>query len=121
MSKTKNFIDKKELYQEIISSQGSGKLTPRALELLEQLCDNYISQFYYRNAMDRKDCRQSALVDCLLAWQKFNPEVSNNAFSFFTQTIKIGLIKGWRKLYPGKLDMISLDGNLNDGGGIYSI
>lgn len=121
MSKrSKNYIDKKKLYQEIIKSQGSGQLTSEALKLFEQLCDNYISQFYYRNADDRNDCRQSALLDCLSAWKKFNPEVSNNAFSFFTQTIKIGLIKGWRKLYPGKLDMVSLDGNLNEGG-IYSI
>lgn len=118
--KRRKNINKKELYIAIMKSQAEDRLTPEALCLITQLCDNYISQFYYKDPMDRDDCYQTAIVDCIKAWKKFDSTKSNNAFSFFTQTIKIGIIKGWRELYPGKLSTISLSGAQNNDG-IYSI
>jgi len=114
-------INKKELYNAILDSQSKGHLTTEAFKLLHQLCINFVSRVYYKDPKDRDDCTQTALLDCLIGWKKFNPEKSNNAFSYFTQVIKIGLIKGWKSLNPGKLNTISLDSNGFEDGGVYSI
>lgn len=115
-------IDKKEFYNAIVESKELGELTPKAFELIMQLCKNYMTRTYYKNSQDRDECFQSAITDCLTGWSKFNPDYSSNAFSYFTQIIKNGLIKGWNDIYKQKIDVISLEsGEESDDGGIYSI
>jgi len=41
-------------------------------------------------------------MDCYQYWRGYSPELSQNAFAYFTQIIKNGFAKGWRKLY-GKM------------------
>jgi hypothetical protein len=52
-------------------------------------------------------------MDCYQYWRGYNPEKSQNAFAYFTQIIKNGFAKGWRKLYGNmpKSKKISVSSN----------
>jgi hypothetical protein len=54
----------------------------------------------YRDEEDRKDCIAFAMMDVVRYWRSYNPEKSKDPFAYFTQMIKNGFAKGWRKLHP---------------------
>lgn len=112
------YVSNKELLKEIIESKEQEALTPRAIELLSKMIEEISKVFKYRAEEDRIDCQAFAMEDVIKYWNRFNPEKSTNAFSYFTQLIKNGSAKGWRRLYPIKSSMmISLSGEH----GIYNI
>ena len=99
------YVSNKELVQQIILSKENGALTPRALEMLQRMVKEISKVFKYKMEEDREDCQAFAMEDVIKYWDRFNPEKSNNAFAFFTQMIKNGFAKGWRRLYPIKASM----------------
>lgn len=116
----KIFVDPSELSYEIIASRERGKLTPRAIELLMQMTEHISSVFQYKNPDDRKDCCQSAMLDVLVNWKSFNPERENaNCFSYFTQIIKCGMAKGWKRI-NGRLRSVQRI-SISDERGMYNI
>jgi hypothetical protein len=53
------------------------------------------------------------MLDLLRYWQNFNEEKSNNAFAYFTQIVKNGYAKEYKKLYKHigkgeKIEFVSL-------------
>jgi DNA-directed RNA polymerase specialized sigma subunit len=94
------FIDPQELKEEIIKSKEQNELTKRAVEMLTLMATEASKKLKYRDEEDRKDCIAFALMDVVRYWRSFNPEKSNNPFAYFTQMIKNGFAKGWRKLHP---------------------
>ena len=113
-----NYVSNKELLHELIESKNIGNLTPRALFLLDKMIEEISKVFKYRAEEDREDCKAFAMEDVVKYWNRFDPAKSTNAFSYFTQMIKNGSAKGWRRIYPIKASsMISLSGDH----GIYNI
>lgn len=116
--KMAKYVSNKELLKEIIESKAQGSLTPRAIVLLDKMIDEISKVFKYRLEEDREDCKAFAMEDVIKYWNRFDPEKSSNAFSYYTQLIKHGSAKGWRRLYPIKASMmISISGEH----GIYNI
>lgn len=113
-----NYVNAKELYEEILLSKQQGKLTPNALKLLDRMVKEISKIFKYKMEEDREDCQSFAMEDVLKYWDRFNPEKSNNAFAFYTQMIKNGFAKGWRRLYPIKSCMKI---SINKDYGVYNI
>ena len=104
-----HFVSNAELRDEIIKSKELNELTPRAVELLMRMANEASKRLKYRDEEDRKDCIAFALMDVVKYWRSFNPEKSSNPFSYFTQMIKNGFAKGWRKLHPiSSLDQVSI-------------
>lgn len=99
------YVSNKELVQEIIRSKELEQLTPRALEMLQRMVKEISKVFKYKMEEDREDCQAFAMEDVIKYWNRFDPAKSNNAFAFFTQMIKNGFAKGWRRLYPVKASM----------------
>lgn len=124
MAKTKNYLNNKDLYNEIVLSKEQGKLTPTAEKMLMLLAERAIRKMSYVYDEDREDCLQFALLDLLKYWKNFNPEYPN-AFAYFTEIAKRGYAKGWNKLHPAKYkDTMSIDraGAQNgEDGGLFSI
>lgn len=112
------YVSGKELYEQIILSKQAGELTPRALKLLEIMIREISTIFKYRLEEDKQDCMAFAMEDVIKYWNRFDPEKSNNAFAFFTQMIKNGFAKGWRRLYPIKA---SLKISISKEYGVYNI
>ncbi len=96
------YVNNRELLEAIIISKENSQLTPEALEMLGKMVKEISKVFKYKMEEDREDCMAFAMEDVIRYWDRFNPEKSTNAFSFFTQLVKNGFAKGWRKLYPIK-------------------
>jgi hypothetical protein len=127
--KEKNYLNNKDLYNEIVTSLEQAKLTPRAEKMFIILSEKVSTKMQYRNPDDKKDCIAFSQLDLFRYWKGFNPKYLN-AFAYFTEIAKKGLAKGWNNLYPKKYkNTISIDGsssstnNYDDntsGNGLYS-
>lgn len=120
MAKSKNYLNNKDLYNEIVQSKEDDKLTKNAEKMLVLLAERTIRKLSYVNDDDRQDCLQFALLDLLKYWRNFNPKYPN-AFAYFTEIAKRGYAKGWNKIHPTKYkNTMSIDrigkGSDQDGG-----
>jgi DNA-directed RNA polymerase specialized sigma subunit len=117
------YVDNKELYAEISYCIEQKKLTKKAQDMLILIAERANNKLTYTTQQDKEDCIQFALLDLFKYWDRFKPEKTTNAFSYYTQIAKNGYAKGWNKLHPGKYKgTLSLEGGSNpDSDGIYSI
>lgn len=124
MARTKNYLNNKDLYAEIVKSKEQGKLTREAEKMLILLAERTIRRMKYVDDQDREDCLQFALLDLLKYWKNFNPDYPN-AFAYFTEIAKRGYAKGWNKIHPTKYkDTMSIDragSRPGEEGGIFTI
>lgn len=124
MPRTKNYLNNKDLYNEIVKSKEQGKLTRDAEKMLILLAERAIRKMVYVDPADRDDCLQFALLDLLKYWKNFNPKYTN-AFAYFTEIAKRGYAKGWNKIHPTKYkDTMSIDragSKPGEEGGIFTI
>ena len=126
VAKKKNYLNNKDLYDEIVKSKEDGKLTRDAEKMLVLLAERAIRKLSYVNEDDRQDCLQFALLDLLKYWQNFNPKYKN-AFAYFTEIAKRGYAKGWNKIHPAKykntmsIDRINSRGSSDQDGGMFNI
>ena len=117
----KNYLNNKDLYNEIVKSKELDKLTPTAEKMFILLAERTINKLTYVSQDDRNDCLQFALLDLLKYWRNFNPKYPN-AFAYFTEIAKRGYAKGWNKIHPVKykntmsIDRVNTSGSDGDGG-----
>lgn len=102
-----------DLRNEILKSKQDDKLTPEALDMFILMAKKFSTKLNYVYPEDREDCISFAIMDCYQYWRGYDPEKSQNAFAYFTQVIKNGFGKGWRKLYGNmpKSRKISISSN----------
>jgi hypothetical protein len=95
-----NYVDPEEFKTEILLSKEKDELTKRAVEMLMLMAKESSKKLTYKDEEDRKDCIAFAMMDVIKYWRSFNPEKSKYPFAYYTQIIKHGFAKGWRKLHP---------------------
>ena len=102
-----------DLRNEIIKSKERDELTKEALDMLILMAKKFSTKLYYIYSEDREDCIAFAIMDCYKYWRGYDPNKSLNAFAYFTQVIKMGSAKGWKKLYGNipKSKKISVSSN----------
>lgn len=124
MPRKKNYLNNRDLYDEIVKSKEQEKLTPKAEKMLVMIAERAIRKLSYLNEDDRQDCLQFAILDLLKYWRNFNPQYPN-AFAYFTEIAKRGYAKGWNKIHPQKYkDTLSIDRSNSadgEGGGLFNI
>lgn len=124
MARKKNYLNNRDLYDEIVKSKEQDQLTPKAEKMLVMLAERAIRKLTYVSEDDRQDCLQFALLDLLKYWRNFNPKYTN-AFAYFTEIAKRGYAKGWNKIHPKKYkSTLSLDkssSNSDHEGGLFNI
>ena len=96
----KEYVNNAALLQEFVKSKAQGSLTDEAIQMFMVMVENIQRKLYYKDSDDKQDCFQSALLDVLQYWDRFDPDKSNNPFGFFTSVIVNGNAKGWDKLHP---------------------
>lgn len=94
------YVSPKELYDEMLISKANDELTPRAVSFLIKIANEQVRKLQFKYEDDKKDVIAFAIMDFLSYWRGFDPNVSQNAFSYFTQMIKNGYAKGYKKLHP---------------------
>lgn len=111
-------VKNSDLRNEIIKCKEQNELTPVAIDMFMLMAKKFSTKLNYIYPEDREDCISFAVMDCFMYWRGYNPEKSQNAFAYFTQIIKNGFAKGWRKLYGNfpKSKKVSVSNN-----NIYSI
>lgn len=126
-ARKKNYLNNRDLYDQIVLSKEQEKLTKEAEKMLILLAEKAINRMRYVDEKDREDCLSFAILDLLKYWKGFNPKYTN-AFAYFTEIAKRGYAKGWNAIHPEKYKgTISLNkanshnGEDNDMGGIYTI
>lgn len=117
IQKVAKYVNNKELLVEIIKSKEQKQLTPEALKMLMMMTERISTVLKYKIEEDRQDCIAFALEDIIRYWDRFDPSKSSNPFAFYTQIIKNGLAKGWRRLYPIKS---SMKVTISREGGVYN-
>jgi hypothetical protein len=104
-----NYVNPDEFRKEILLSKEKNELTPRAVEMLMLMAEGASKKLRYKDEEDRKDCIAFALMDVVKYWRSYDPEKSKYPFAYYTQIIKNGFAKGWRKLHPlSSTDQVSL-------------
>ena len=104
-----NYVNPDEFRKEIQLSKEKNELTPRAVEMLMLMAEGASKKLRYKDEEDRKDCIAFALMDVVKYWRSYDPEKSKYPFAYYTQIIKNGFAKGWRKLHPlSSTDQVSL-------------
>jgi DNA-directed RNA polymerase specialized sigma subunit len=106
-------VKNSDLRNEIIKSKEKNELTPAALDMFILMAKKFSTKLNYIYIEDREDCISFAIMDCFQYWRGYDPEKSQNAFAYFTQIIKNGFAKGWRKIYGNfpKSKKISVSNN----------
>ena len=87
MPRKKNYLNNRDLYDQIVLSLEADKLTPDAEKMLILLAERAIRKLVYLNEDDKHDCMQFAILDLLKYWRNFNPKYTN-AFAYFTEICK---------------------------------
>ena len=77
MPRKKNYLNNKDLYNQIVQSLEDDKLTKDAEKMLILLAGRAIRKLVYVNEDDRNDCLQFAILDLLKYWRNFNPKYTN--------------------------------------------
>jgi len=122
--KSKNYLNNRDLYDQMVLSKDNDKLTSDAEKMLILIAERAINKMTYVSDDDRNDCLQFAVLDLLKYWRNFNP-IYPNAFAYFTEIAKRGYAKGWNKIHPkkykGTLSINKSTGSSENQTGIYSI
>jgi len=95
-TKTKNYINNKDMLEEIIKSKEQGAMTDKFSRMIMLLVKRYSSQGKYSGYTYVEDMEGYALYIVCKVWNSFNPEKYDNPFAYFTQTIKRAF---WQYLY----------------------
>lgn len=93
------YINNKEFTAEIMACKAKGELSKKAVEYFILLTNRTILKMRYSNPLDKEDCIQSALMDMCKYWKNFDVNRSTNAFSFFTQFVKNGVAKEYKRIH----------------------
>lgn len=126
--KNKYYINNRDFTNEIIRCKygllneetgyqhKAGELSPIAINYFILLANRAVHRLTFPNPLDKEDCIQSAILDLLRYWKNFNEEKSNNAFAYFTQIVKNGYAKEYKKLYKHigtgeRVEFVSLNTN----------
>jgi hypothetical protein len=105
----KHYLKNKDFTQEIIISKHQDELTDKAVKMIQILAKRAIRKLHYDDPRDPEDCIMSAIYDMLKYWRNFDPNVSNNAFAFFTSIATNGYAKEFKKIQKGQSELLSLD------------
>jgi hypothetical protein len=74
MAKSKNYLNKKDLLEEIYKSRAQDELTPECLKMLMLLAQKTIRKLYYKCEDDKQHALSEAYFDLVKNWRKFDPD-----------------------------------------------
>jgi hypothetical protein len=106
---TKIYIPSKLFSEEYNKSLELGKPTDKLIILFSKIAKGFSTTFEYKNKCDLNACINYAVAEAWQKWDKFNPEVSENLFSFFTTMISNDLKFHYNQITKGKKVNISID------------
>lgn len=93
------YVKNKDLKRSLKESKEGGKLTSETVKMFTLIVEGMAKTRSYKYPEDRQDCIAFGMEDLLKYWNRYNPDVSDNAFAFISQIAKNGMQKGWKKIH----------------------
>lgn len=85
----KMYINNAEMLKEIAISRQQNRMTERFGWMIMELCRRYSTHPDYAKVFSHEeDMKAFGLLTVTKFWRSFNPEKSNNPFSYFTQILR---------------------------------
>jgi len=83
-----NYIRNKDLLAEVIACKEQGKMSNKLARMLQLLTAKYGRSSQFGGYTFNEDMQAYAMMMLCKTWVGFNPERSDNAFAYYTQSIK---------------------------------
>lgn len=80
----KKYCTNADLLPAFLEAKKQGVLTKELALMLQMIAEKYSYHHWFRNYSFRDDMVAEATVNLCKQWHKFDPEKSNNPFSYFT-------------------------------------
>lgn len=103
MKEKKHYVNNKELRDELIRCAETGELSESAALMFKEIAERLSTKLFYKDPADREDAISSAIYDCIKYWKSYDPEKSQNAFSYFTSVCSNGFGKFWKRAEKVKM------------------
>ena len=110
----KHYLTQKDFLEEYNKCLEDGKASSKLTLMFEKIAKNFAKTFDVVNRCDTLACINYAVAEAWIKWDKFNPEISDNIFSFFTTMISNDMKLHYKTLNKGKNVNISLDALLSN-------
>lgn len=78
-------VSNAELLEELAKSRSKGDMTDRLGEMFIKLATHYLNKYEWRNYTYKDEMLSLCILYMCQCWNKFKPEITNQAFSYFTQ------------------------------------
>lgn len=112
--KSKIYLKPNNFHEEYNKSIDQGKPSDKLIKMFELIAKRYITVYRQVNKIDNDACINYAVCEAWLKWDKYNPEFSDNIFSFFTKMIKNDMAQHYNKIKKGKDRNLSIDALLSN-------
>lgn len=110
MSTAKNlYLHPDDFKSEYDKSLELGKPTSKLIDMFQLIAENSIKIINGGNQTDDAACINYAVTEAYFKWNKFDTNVSQNIFSFFTTVILNDMRKHWNDLNKRRESTISID------------
>lgn len=107
------YIRAEEMRQEYDKCVADGKCSDRLLHMFKLIAEGFTANFMYLNTSDKKNCINYAVSEAWLKWNTYDPERTENIFSFYTTMISNDLRQHFKLLTRHNARNISIESLLN--------
>lgn len=87
------YLNNKELLVAVKDSKAKGEMNDTLARMLQLLCSKYAMKGNFINYSYNEDMQSYAMFMLIRTWHRFDPNISDNPFAFFTQCIKNSFIQ----------------------------
>lgn len=94
---SKMYIDKRELFIEMLISQYRGIPTNRLCKMIQLLTTRVATKFYFDDYIDKQDSISDATIRILENIKNFDPERYDDAFPWLTEVTKRSFAYSFKK------------------------
>lgn len=107
--KANHYVSAKELIEEYYKSTELGKCSDKLLEYFRRIAKRFSNVYNYTNKCDLDAVVEYAVSEAWMKWDTFDPEKSDNIFSFYTTMIANDMKLHYKLITKGKNLNISID------------
>lgn len=107
--KNNQYVSAKELYEEYNKSLQLGKCSDKLLIYFRRIAKRFASTFEYINKADADAVVEYAIEEAWQKWDTFDPQKTNNIFSFYTTMLANDMKLHYKQITKGKNLNISIE------------
>jgi len=99
----KQYLNNEVLHNEIVKCKANGgKISNELLDMFRLLIRRLNRKNLTLHPEIYEDFEQTAMLDVITAFKKYDPERTQSAFAFFSSVVTFGLAHGYNTYFPKK-------------------